>query len=417
MRSLDQLLTAQRILMLQGPMGNFFDHVSSWLRERDIECYKVNFNGGDHFFYHGPYAIDYIQPLDHFQGWLGLLIDQLNIDTILCFGDCRLYHVEAKQVCHKKNIQFLVFEEGYLRPDYITLEVDGVNAYSSMNLDKIAPTLSSYHFPIPTDSSFALMVFSACFYYLAWIAMSWRYRHYQHHRLLTPSQEVSAWFRSFRLRVSNSVTDRIRYRYIRQYWSNCYYIVALQVHNDSQVRVHSNYLDVSDFIVETMRSFAAEATPSQCLVIKHHPMDRGYRNYRQLIKELSIELGMSHRVMYVCDVHLPSLIRGSLGLIAINSTTGLQALFHGKPVKVMGRAIYDLPQLTCQKSLDAFWVSPTPVDRDYYSRFRELLIVQSQLNGSFYGGSPWMLLSRSQIPAGKKTPTLAPRPIMVRRHG
>jgi capsular polysaccharide export protein len=191
------------------------------------------------------------------------------------------------------------------------------------------------------------------------------------------------------------------------------------VHNDSQVRVHSHYIDVKDFIVETMTSFASHALPMQKLVIKHHPMDRGYRDYRTFIDTTAKKLGIQQRVMYVCDVHLPSLIRGSLGLVTINSTTGLQALFHGKPVKVLGRAIYNLPQLTCQQSLDEFWVHPTAVDRQYYVRFRELLIKNSQLNGSFYGDSPWMLLNRSQILAVKETATatLAPRAMLQRRHG
>jgi hypothetical protein len=57
-----------------------------------------------------------------------------------------------------------------------------------------------------------------------------------------------------------------------------------------------------------------------------------------------MRLGVERRVRYVCDVHLPSLLKKSLGLITINSTTGLQALFHAKPVKVMGSAIYDIPR-------------------------------------------------------------------------
>lgn len=418
MRSLDQLLMAQRALMLQGPMGAFFDHISGWLREKGIDCYKVNFNGGDRLFYGGPHAIDYTQPLSQFRVWLSQLIDTLNVDTIICFGDCRLYHVEAKAVCQQKNIRFLVFEEGYLRPDYITLEADGVNAYSSLRASPVLSRSLVHDQPTSTDSSFMLMVWSACLYYLAWMAMQWRYPHYQHHRLLTPLQEMSAWFRSFRRRISYGVTDHFRHQYIKKNWRGRYYIVALQVHNDSQVRVHSHYADVSDFIVETMQSFAAHSLPHQYLVIKHHPMDRGYRNYRQLIDATASTLGVSKRVIYVCDVHLPSLIRGSLGLVAINSTTGLQSLFHGKPVKVMGRAIYDLPKLTCQQPLNAFWVRPTPVDREYYWRFRALLLTRSQLNGSFYGLSPWMNTSAKKIPipvAVQSSPV--EKPALQRRHG
>lgn len=388
--ALANLLSSKRVLMLQGPMGGFFSHLYEWFKEHQINCHKVNFNGGDRLFFGGDDALDYRGKLVDFQGWLGKTVKRLKIDTILCFGDCRLYHIEAKQFCQKSNVRFMVFEEGYLRPDYITLEMNGVNAFSGIHPTQIEKTPQAHDHPLPTNSSFLLVIWSACLYYIAWMAMHWRYPHYQHHRLLSPAQEVMAWFLALVRRVLYYLPDHLKQHKIRQYWQGKYYIAALQVHNDSQVRVHSDYSDVSEFICETMTSFAAYARDDQYLVLKHHPMDRGYRNYSALIHSMAISLGVRDRVLYVCDVHLPSLIRGSLGLVAINSTTGLQALFHGKPVKVMGRAIYNLPRLTSQCSLNAFWCQPESVDREYYLRFRELLLTHTQLNGSFYGDSPWM---------------------------
>ena len=59
----------------------------------------------------------------------------MTFDTILCFGDCRPLHKEAKRWAKSKGIRFLAFEEGYLRPQFITVEEDGVNAYSSLPRD------------------------------------------------------------------------------------------------------------------------------------------------------------------------------------------------------------------------------------------------------------------------------------------
>jgi capsular polysaccharide export protein len=56
----------------------------------------------------------------------------------------------------------------------------------------------------------------------------------------------------------------------------------------------------------------------------------------------------------------------------------------------MGRAIYDTPKLIDQKSLNDFWKQPRNPDNEFYLRFREYLIEQTQLNGAFYGRSPWM---------------------------
>lgn len=419
MRSLEQLLLAKRVLMLQGPMGSFFTRVAQWLNTQDIVAYQVNFNGGDQFFNRHSQTIDYRGTLHSFEYWLIDVMHSLDIDTVVCFGDCRFYHTIAKKVCLTQGIKFLVFEEGYLRPDYITLEAGGVNGYSQMQLSTMVEVNSAQDLSQPTHSRFSVMVWSACLYYLAWICLQWRYPHYQHHRLMTPAQEFVAWSKSFFRRIFNYFGDGLRRRYIDRNWRYQYYVVALQVHNDSQIKVHSQYADVESFIVETMTSFAAHALPSHRLVIKHHPMDRGYRNYRKLIQTTAATLGIDSRVIYVCDVHLPSLIRGGLGLVAINSTTGLQALFHAKPVKVMGHAIYDLPQLTCQKPLNEFWRQPTPVDRKTYWRFRHLLIAGSQLNGSFYGQSPWMFVTREQLFANRRRYALLYRTpaSLVRLHG
>lgn len=390
MTSLDQLLSSRRVLLLQGPMGGFFAQLAAWLRTRQIEVHKVNFNGGDRLFYRDDAATNFRGRLPDFAIWLHQHLQTLNIDAVVCFGDCRLYHLRARRVCQQLGIQFLVFEEGYLRPDYITLECDGVNANSNLNLSLMLNQQAQHDYPQPTQPSFARMVWWACLYYLAWILLHPLYPHYQHHRLLTPLQEIVAWLRALRRRVTNTLFDRRKQSYIRAHLAGRYFIVALQVHNDSQVRVHSDYDDVTDFVVETMQSFAKHAAPDQHLVIKHHPMDRGYRSYRGLIRKTAQDLGIQARVLYVCDVHLPSLIKGSIGLVTINSTTGLQALFHGKPVIALGRAIYNRPRLTFQGGLKDFWRTPERVDHAYYWCFRAFLIQYSQLNGSFYGLSPWM---------------------------
>lgn len=407
MTSLDQLLSAQRVLLLQGPMGGFFAQLAQWLRTQHIEVHKINFNGGDRLFYRDAFATDFKGQLTDFPSWLVAHLQSLSIDTVVCFGDCRLYHTRARAVCQQLGIHFLVFEEGYLRPDYITLEPEGVNANSKIDLSVMLSQPIEHDHPLPTASSFSLMVWSAFLYYLAWILCSPAYPHYQHHRLLTPFQEIIAWLRSLRRRLTNTAFDRRKQAYIHKHLSGRYFIVALQVHNDSQVRVHSDYDDVSDFVVETMQSFAQYAAADQHLVIKHHPMDRGYRSYRGLIRQTAQDLGIQTRVLYVCDVHLPSLIKRSIGLITINSTTGLQALFHGKPVMALGRAIYQYPRLTFQGELKDFWAGYQPVDQDYYWCFRSFLIHHSQLNGSFYGLSPWMNLP-PQAPDAAQSQSITP---------
>ena len=139
-----------------------------------------------------------------------------------------------------------------------------------------------------------------------------------------------------------------------------------------------------------MASFASHADAKHSLVFKHHPLDRGHRNYRIFIDNLAKQHGLMGRVFYGCDMHLPTLIKHSIGMVTVNSTTGLQSIYHKKPTKLMGRAIYNIPKLTDQQSLDKFWQYPTPPDGNFYLYFRAYLIQETQLNGSFYGRSVWM---------------------------
>jgi capsular polysaccharide export protein len=74
------------------------------------------------------------------------------------------------------------------------------------------------------------------------------------------------------------------------------------------------------------------------------------------------------------------------GVVVVNSTVGLSALYHNAPLKACGAAIYDMPGLTFAGRLEEFWerAQSINVDRELFRRFRSYLIEHTQLNGSFY---------------------------------
>ena len=82
--------------------------------------------------------------------------------------------------------------------------------------------------------------------------------------------------------------------------------------------------------------------------------------------------------------HLPTLISRSQGVVVVNSTSGLSALHHHRPVAVLGRAIFDVAGLTYQGELDGFWREATPPDPEIYRAFRKVVITRAQVNGSFF---------------------------------
>ncbi|AKG12812.1 capsule biosynthesis protein [Moraxella bovoculi] len=389
--TIKNLLQHKNVLLLQGKMGTFFCRFATFLMEQGKQVRKINFNAGDAFFYcHKDQMDNYRGKVAHFDVFLVEIIQKYDIDAVVCFNDCRPYHAIANKVTTKLGVSFFVFEEGYLRPDYITLEKHGINGYSRLNPALIDTLKKANNQSKYTANRFWRLCVSSIIYYIVVFLGQWRYPHYEHYRGLNIWQEMLAW-------IIVPIRKALRYfpdKSLQQRLINgaeSFYLVSLQVHNDSQITHHSDYADVREFIAEVLASFAMNAPNGTKILFKHHPLDRGHRDYRAYIRRTARSLGIESCVFYGCDMHMPSLIRASIGMITINSTTGLQSIYHQKPTKIMGRALYDIKGLTDQQSLDAFWANPVAPNREFYLKFREYLIEQTQLNGSFYGASPWMI--------------------------
>lgn len=389
-QSMRDLLTHQHILLIQGKMGSFFSRFSTFLQKMGITVSKINLNAGDAYFYqHTQRVYNYKGTLGDFDSFVSRLIHDEKIDAVVCFGDCRPHHAIAGSVCRREDVDFFVFEEGYLRPDYITLEKDGINGNSQLDVRGIENFTQANDKPLFTDNRFYRMCIATIQYYIIARLGQKDYPHYEHYRGMTAWQEAMTWIKAPFIKAKGYFPDKQLEKRLMTELSNRYFLVSLQVYNDSQITHHSDYHDIVEFIEEVLQSFANHADKGVHLVLKHHPLDRAHRQYGTVIAQLAKNLGIGERVHYGCDMHLPSLMRHSLGMVTINSTTGLQSIYHRKPTKTMGRAIYDVEKLTDQKPLDEFWQNPQAPDHEYYLKFREYLIEQTQLNGSFYGRSPW----------------------------
>ena len=391
--NIEKLIHNKSVMFLQGPMGGFFNQVAQWLQTKNIKTYKVNFNGGDHIFTQRDaytLCVDYKGTLQGFSDWIETQIKEFGIESVVCFGDCRKYHQVAKNICMRLNIEFYVFEEGYVRPDYITFECGGVNANSPFQIDfETEDELITEEECKPVNNHYWLMVFSAIIYYSLKVFLHHRYPHYQHHRNLSTQKELVSWLKSGFRRRKNALIEPIRFKKFLEDYSAQYFVFPLQVHNDSQILVHTDLKDMEQYIALVIKDFSLNAQKHHQLVLKHHPMDRGYRHYARLIQRLTRQYHCEERVHYFCDIHLPSLLKNSLGVVTVNSTTGLQALYRDVPVKVLGRAIYNVNGLTYQESLSSFWLNAHSIDAKYYHKFRKKLIHSTQLNGAFYGKNFW----------------------------
>ena len=414
--SLTSLLKHRRVLLLQGPMGPFFARLACFLERHGQSVYKVNFNGGDELFYRRQRAVAYTGTLADWPEWVRSFLIVKRIDAVVVFGQTRPVHAAARAVVSEAGAELFVFEEGYLRPDYVTLESGGVNGYSGMprcpafygSLPDASPRQAR-----PTHQHFSTMAWYASVYSWAVTLMRPRFPHHVYHRPIHPVAEALRWARGGWRKLAYAVKERgVLDELTTESRTQRWFLLPLQVHNDSQILHHSRYGTVEAVIDEVMASFAAHAPSGDWLVIKHHPMDRAYSNYARHIEQRAAAHGVSARVRYVHDLHLPTLLKHAKGVVTVNSTTGLQSLFHRTPVIALGDCFYNMPGLTFQRPLEAFWRAPGTVDESLYHRFRQYLVAHTQLNVSFYGATPALdVLAPHAVPDGEDLPSMISQPV------
>lgn len=215
------------------------------------------------------------------------------------------------------------------------------------------------------------------------------YPHYKHHREPSAVKEGLWWWRNLFRKTKYYLQEKNLLENLIAQHSQKYYFVPLQTYNDFQLLEHSSYASIEIFIEEVLDSFASFAPKDSILVFKHHPADRGRKNYKNFIQNLAKEKGIEEKVLVIYDLHLPTLLENARATITINSTVGLSSLAHQTPTLTLGDAIYDIEGITSKgMPLDKFWTDFKKPNKKLFNKFRNYLIKTTQLNGSFYGNFP-----------------------------
>jgi capsular polysaccharide export protein len=197
-----------------------------------------------------------------------------------------------------------------------------------------------------------------------------------------------------------------------------YYLLPLQLETDYQIRRHSRFKSMAHVMEVTMESFARGAPKNSLLVVKLHPLDNGIANFRKQARRIAKRLKLDNRVLVMDGGHLPTLLSRCKGVVVVNSTTGLSALHHGRPVTVLGSAIFDLPGLTFKGSFDRFWKWAKAPDKELFRAFRRVVLTKAQVNGSFFtdegldlaieGTLKRLDVASATQPAAQARPSVAP---------
>ncbi len=377
----------RKILIVQGDWEAGMSRLALDLEDAGHEVGKVFFCAPDLVYkFRGIRTHLFRKPLADFDVWLRELVRSENYDTFFLYNHYRPYNQVAWNMAEEMDLGCQVFELGLIRPNCVT-----VFSREAPPLPTLAKAweklLAGGPPPQPVETPPELCQVSTPAKLLVFCT------NFFLSRVTSPlfpnfvdQREMKLWshFKHGIIhlwRFFERSRDREFDSLFAGEMSGKYYAVPLQVHSDTQITKCSDFTSIEHFIKRVVNSFEKFAPPDTKLVFKVHPMDRGYKDYTDLIAGLDYCLG-GGRIFYVDRVHLPTLLAHSRGVVTINSSVGISGLVHHVPVITLGRAVYDLIDLTFSNGLDAFWTHAGQPSRQMVKHYILLLLESNQGRGT-----------------------------------
>lgn len=381
-------MAERHFLFVQTPFGSFPRRLAKRLRDDGHRVTRVIFNGGDLCNWGFAHAHFFMAPTGRYRGWIARLLQRQAVTDVVTYGDGHYYTEVAIEEAHQQGIATACLEQGYLRPNWITLEPSGVNGSSSlprdpavfMRLGQSLDELPGAHEAmgaITRNNTLNIVRYSLLFYFLAPLFPFYRSPVYMPGYV---TGLAHLWRYYYGKTLTNQVERQVQHIFDLE---QPYYLALTQRPGDSQLLRHSNFPQVRDFYRHTIDSFAEHADPTHHLVFKCHPLDQGLSGHPRGIRKAARKAGVSERVHYIDGGPLADLVKQSAGVITVNSTAGLAALNFGAKCINLGRAVYGIPGLTFQGELADFWASEEVPDEVLYLRFRSLMAEMTQVLGSY----------------------------------
>ena len=367
------------------------------------KVWRVGFNLGDRLTWPGP---GYIAFKDRPEAWpetLTQIIQTRQITDLVVYGDTRRIHAEAIRVARNLGLTIHVFEEGYLRPYWVTYERGGANGHSqlmSLSVADMQQSLARIDIDLPDAPAvwgdMRQHMFWGALYHGVVLAGSSLYRNFRPHRALSVGQEFLLYVRRFLLLPLHRAERTVATHRIRR-GGFPYHLVILQLEHDASFRDHSPFTTMAEFLDLVMSGFAEGGAAHHHLVFKAHPLEDGRSPLRQSIHRLARQHGLQDRVHFVRGGKLAQLLNAACSAVTVNSTAGQQALWRGVPLRTFGAAVYAKPEFVSSAPLEQFFARAERPDTRAYRDYRHFLLETSQISGGFYSSRGRRALLRQVV--------------------
>ncbi|QLA12774.1 capsular biosynthesis protein [Desulfolutivibrio sulfodismutans DSM 3696] len=383
---------SRSFLFLQGPQSRFFRRLGLAIRDTGARILKVNICGGDVFHWPRPCTCLYRGSRGDWPQWVAEAMDRHAVTDILLMGDKRPMNRDAICIARSRGIAVHVLEEGYLRPNHITLERDGVNTRSRLPATPEAVRREAGLLPDPpaypnVPDSMKIRVRDTIRHHVGNFLLWGLFPRYRTHRPYTIGWELTGWLPRYATRRRRQARALAAQTALLDS-GRPYFLFPLQLDADIQVRSYSHF-GVRDSIMQVLSSFAASAPRDMTLVVKNHPLDNGLINLDRFVNSFARATGIRDRVVFLDGGQGRLLMERDqcLGVALVNSTMGLEALALDRPVFSLGRAPYAMPGLAATQTdstLDEFWTDPHHPDPRLLRDFVKILLHKALVLGNFY---------------------------------
>jgi capsular polysaccharide export protein len=372
--------------MVAAPFGPFSRRLGEALRAEGVRCSRIILNAGDVMDWGLSHATVYRGRESAWPTWLASYLIQEGVTDLIVYGDSNPYCVAAMDRARRAGVKIHVLEQGYFRPNWVTLERDGVNGSSSLPLDpefflQMGKLLRAT--PYVEVGRIARAGVVRIFAYHVWaylgsVAFPNFHFAYQH----SPLRQAGGHVRRYLLQHLEAKRAQATLSRLAAIKAPTF-LALLQRPGDSQLVKHSSLKSVANFINVVLSSFARHAPQDARLVFKCHPLDPGLEDHRAAIGRAAKALGVAERVFYLDGGHLPSLVQAAAGVISVNSTAGLTGLELGRPTIALGSAVYDIRGLTHQGGLKTFWRAPEAPKPELFEAYCRVVMANTQINGAY----------------------------------
>ncbi|WP_113911821.1 capsule biosynthesis protein [Roseovarius dicentrarchi] len=391
-------------LFLQGPHGPFFARLARMLRRAGADVWRVGFNAGDSAFWRDRRTyIPFRGTPDDWPASLADLLDARGITDIVLYGDTRPIHAEAVRQARARGLRIHVFEEGYMRPYWVTYERGGSNGNSrlmTLSVDQMRTHLeqSDMDTALPPASwgDMRHHIFYGALYHFCVLALNRRYRNFKPHRSITVRKEFALYLQRLLLMPAQAVERRVATWRIR-HGGFPYHLALLQLEHDSSFQMHSPFGTMAEFLETVVQGFARGAPLHHHLVVKAHPLEDGRVPVRRDLRRLARQYGVADRVHYLRGGKLAQLLDEARSAVTVNSTAAQQVLWRGIPLRTFGAAVYAKPEFVSTKPLADFFAGAERPDRRAYTDYRRYLLETSQIAGGFYSARGRRQLLRQAV--------------------